>query len=170
MSDLDTRASTRRIAFYAVVVVAALSGVALAGPRLLRWFRPGSAPAAHEGYDSPPTEEEIATFGDAERKLERAERKWQDGKVLAPRESTPNADGERTRWFQGFGLSVETTPRGAEVLVDGESKGETPLVTGVDCQPGDEVRVEVRRAGQPARARTVRCRKDQLVELTVDLR
>ncbi len=170
MSDLDTRASTRRIVFYAVVAVAALAGVGLAGPRLMRWFRPGTAPAAREGYDRPPTEEEVSAFGDAERKLDRAERKWQGSKVLTPRDSTASEDGERTRWFQGFGLSVESTPRGAEVLVDGESKGETPLVTSVDCQPGDEVRVELRGAGSPPRERTVRCRKDQLLELTVDLR
>jgi hypothetical protein len=90
--------------------------------------------------------------------------------VLAPQEAKVDAAGERIRWFQGFGLSVESEPKRAAVRVDGRDVGETPLVTTVDCAPGDEVVIEVHKKGRKPQRRTTTCREDTLVELRVKLR
>jgi hypothetical protein len=169
MLDPRSKASIRKILFFAVLLVLGAMGVALGGPRLVAWFRPRAAPAK-VGFDPPARDEERAAARDAERKLARAERSWEKSTVLVPREGTVDANGEKTRWFQGFGLSVESTPRGARVVVNGEAKGETPLVTSVDCAPGDEVEIEVSLADHRPRRQLTTCRKDQLVELVLDLR
>jgi len=89
--------------------------------------------------------------------------------TYAPREARTTADGERVAPFQGFGLSIESTPAGASVLVGGRDIGETPVVTTVDCIPGQEVEVRLEKRGfRPAR-RAVRCRADALLELSVPL-
>jgi hypothetical protein len=89
--------------------------------------------------------------------------------TITPREAVTTADGEKVAPFQGFGLSIESTPAGARVLVGGKEVGETPIVTSVDCVPGDAVEVGVEKRGlRPAR-RTVRCRADALLELRVKL-
>jgi hypothetical protein len=71
--------------------------------------------------------------------------------------------------FQGFGLSIDTTPAGARVLIGGVEAGETPLVAGVDCAPGAEVAVAVELRGYRTVRRTVRCRADALLELAFKL-
>lgn len=168
MYDSRPQVSTRRIVTFAALLVLGAAGVALGGPRLVAWARPRVAPAK-VGFDPPATDEELAAARDAERKLARVERSWEKSTVLVPREGTVGANGEKTRWFQGFGLSVESRPRGARVVVNGEARGETPLVTSVDCEPGDEVEVEVSLAGHRARRHLTTCRKDLLVELALEL-
>jgi hypothetical protein len=71
--------------------------------------------------------------------------------------------------FEGFGLSVESRPAGARVLVDGRDAGETPIVTTVDCAPGQPVEVRVERRGFRSARREVRCRADALLELSFPL-
>jgi hypothetical protein len=71
--------------------------------------------------------------------------------------------------FQGFGLSVESSPSGARLLVDGRDVGETPIVATVDCAPGQEVEVRVERRGFRPERRAVRCRSDALLELSVPM-
>lgn len=89
--------------------------------------------------------------------------------TYAPREARTTADGERVAPFQGFGLSIESSPAGASVLVGGNDVGETPVVTTVDCIPGQDVEVRLEKRGfRPAR-RAVRCRADALLELSVPL-
>jgi hypothetical protein len=90
--------------------------------------------------------------------------------VLAPRQAITTAGGERVAPFQGFGLSVTSTPAGARVLVGGSEVGETPIVTSVDCEPGREVEVRLERRGYRPERRAVRCRTDALLELSVPLR
>jgi hypothetical protein len=89
--------------------------------------------------------------------------------TFAPRQARTTAEGERVAPFQGFGLSVESSPSGARLLVDGRDVGETPIVTTVDCAPGQEVEVRVERRGHRAERRAVRCRADALLELSVTL-
>ncbi len=89
--------------------------------------------------------------------------------TFAPRQARATADGERVAPFVGFGLSVESTPPGARVLVDGSEVGETPIVTTVDCAPGQEVEVRVERRGFRLERRSVRCRADALLELSFAL-
>lgn len=161
--------STRRIIVRASLLVAPLALLALATPWILG--RMAGAPArTAERPDHPPTEEELSASREADEKLADADRKgWKGSTAIAPRDAQVDASGERVRWFQGFGLSVESTPPGATVIVNGRDMGETPTTTSVSCSPGDEVVVEVRMDGRRPQRRVTRCRQDQLVELTVEL-
>lgn len=171
MLDDPQRSSLRRIIVRAALLIAPLAALAVAAPRIVSWWQHrGAPPPPAAAFERPATEEEVASAAAAERKLSRLERGWSGATTIVPRDAVADATGERVRWFQGFGLSVESTPPDAEVRVGGEVMGRTPLVSSIDCQPGDPVEVEVRRPELPARKRTIACRKDQLVELSVDLR
>ncbi len=162
--------STRRIVYRAVLLLLPVVALAAATPWVLARLRPGAGRAAAEARrERPPTDEEIRAARRADDRLARAEEAWEGSTAIAPSDSVANASGERVRWFQGFGLSIESDPPGARVLVNGQDEGETPLTTSVDCTPGDVVRVEVR---SPARGqgRTTPCRADQLVEMSFRLR
>lgn len=172
-------ASLRRIVVRAVLVVLPLIGLALAAPRLVQWSKRdrtgGLGVLEVEGgperpFDRPPTDEELRAAAAADEKLARAEGAWKNSTAIAPSEATADASGENVRWFEGFGISVESTPAGAQVLVDGQDLGQTPIVSSLACQPGDEIRVEVRKPPRRPQARTTRCRKDQLVELRFELK
>lgn len=117
-----------------------------------------------------PTVEEIEARRAAEEELARARRGWQQSQTLAPREGTIGPDGERVAPFQGFGLSIDSTPPGARVLVGGQMVGETPILTSVDCVAGDPVEVRLERKPYQPQVRTVRCRADALLSLAVTLR
>jgi hypothetical protein len=169
MSSPDPQASARRIAFRAALLLAPLVGLALATPWLLRTLRPAGPPPPPL-HDRPPTEEQLSEARRAERRLADARKGWEGSTVIAGKDAVQDATGERVRWFQGFGLSVETRPGGASVVVDGKELGVTPLTASVACRPGAPVVVELRRGSGTLVRRTTRCRRDQLVELTVDLR
>jgi len=97
------------------------------------------------------------------------QKSWIGSESIAPRDDRLDAaTGERVAPFHGFGLQLDSVPAGARAIVNGEDKGTTPLLTTVDCRPGDEVSVELDRAGERGRART-RCRADTLVKLRVSL-
>lgn len=162
-------ASTRRIIVRASLLVAPLALLAVATPWVMG--RMGRAPARPaQRPDHPPTEEEFRAARDAEARLADAEREGREGlTTIEARAGQVDATGERVRWFQGFGVSVESSPPGAAVLVNGREAGETPTTTSVSCAPGDEVVVEVWMEGRRPQRRVTRCRQDQLVELTVEL-
>ena len=117
-----------------------------------------------------PTVDQIEASRSAELEAGRIQRRNLEGATsYTPRSSTLGADGERTAPFHGFGLSIESSPPGALVRVDGAEVGETPLVASVACQPGKELMVVLERPGlRPAR-RQVRCRADALLELSFTL-
>ncbi|HYD42320.1 MAG TPA: PEGA domain-containing protein [Anaeromyxobacter sp.] len=175
MMEPDHRSAVRRIALRAAFAVIPLIVLALAAPRLLAWVKGGDLTGlgdrtVRRPTDRPPTDEELRAARTAERKLAETQEKWRDGTAIAPSETERDTAGEEVRWFQGFGVSVESTPGGAQVLVDGQDMGRTPLVASVPCDPGDEVRVEVRMPPRPPQQRTTRCRNDQLVELRFELK
>ncbi len=121
---------------------------------------PGAeAPPRAEG----PTTAQIEAARAAQEALIEAQKGWRTVETMAPREARPDASGDLVAPFEGFGLSVESTPPGATVLVGGRDVGETPLVTTVDCRPGAEVDLRVARKGWRSQARLVRCREDALV-------
>lgn len=125
----------------------------------------GATPPRRDG----PTAEEIEASRAAEVALAEAERGWKKVEVLAPRQAQADASGDLIGPFQGFGLSVDSKPSGARVLVAGRDQGETPLLTTVDCKPGALVAVRLERKGHRPFERTVRCRADTLVGFTATL-
>lgn len=166
--------------------------VAVAMPRALRLLRPdasrqtetltglqgaGAVPSAPGQEDTPPpkvpeapTPEQIAAAKEAQVELGEAQSGWEKVTVIMPRAARPGADGLETLPFEGFALSVDSAPPGAEVRVDGVPLGETPLLANVGCPPGRDLEVRVEKAPLPAQARKVRCRADTLVKLSVTLR
>jgi len=143
--------SPRRVVLLAAALLALAVALALAGRSLLR---------------SP---ESVARAANED--LARIEAKgWSRAEILSPnRERLDPETGEVTAPFQGFGISVDSTPAGARVLVDGGEMGDTPLVASMDCEPGREVEVRVEKAGYRAQRRAVRCRADTLVRFGVRL-
>jgi len=160
--------SARRIVVRAALLLLALLAVAGAAPWAidkLRWRSAAPVPG-----DRPPTEEELRASSEADARLADVEHAWQGSTSISATDASLDASGERVRWFQGFGVSVESVPAGATVVVNGEERGETPITTSVECKPGEPVRVEIRKQGLRAVRRSTRCRQDQLVELAVQLR
>ena len=189
----DPHDSARRVAQRAIFLLVPLVAVAVFAPRVLRWARSASLPAApmlaprgDVGIAAPvrdaaakeeppkppeaPTPEQIVQARKAQVELGKAQRGWESVTVLSPRDGKVGADGLETLPFEGFGLSVESTPAGATVLVDGAPKGETPLLASVDCKPGDSLTVRVEKRPLPAWEQRVRCRTDALVKLSATLR
>ncbi|HET6439778.1 MAG TPA: PEGA domain-containing protein [Anaeromyxobacter sp.] len=164
------RSSTSRIAGRALALLLPLCALALGTPWLLGELRVRAAPGAAR-LDRGPTEEEVRQSRRADGRLAELEKRaLGEASTIAPVEAERDGSGERVRRFAGFGLSVESVPGGARVLVNGEEMGTTPLTTSVRCLAGEEVRVEVRKDGYGPARRVTRCRVDQLVEMAVGLK
>jgi hypothetical protein len=164
-------ASTRRILFRALLLLAPLVALALAAPQLLSALSArgggGDPPAAR---DRAPTDDERAASARADLRLAAVEEAAGRRSVaIAPEEAQENAAGERVRRFEGFGVSVETVPSGAWVRANGEELGKTPLVASVPCNPGAPVALEMGAARRRPVHRTVTCRDGELLELSVRL-
>ncbi len=169
MLDHDGSPS-HRIVRRAVLLLLPVVALAAVTPWVVGRLRSGGgARAAVQRPDRPPTDEEIRASRRAEERLARAEKGWERSSAIAPSDAQVDSSGERVRWFQGFGVSVESEPPGASVLVNGQERGETPLTTSVECQPGDPVRVEVRTRAR-GEVRTTACRADRLIEMSFRLR
>lgn len=69
---------------------------------------------------------------------------------------------------KGFMVRVVSAPSGATVWIDGNERGRAPLFGNVACDEGQEIVIEVAKAGHPRWRRTVRCRVGK--ELTVQAR
>jgi hypothetical protein len=160
---------TRRFVLLALGALAVVAGGAWALSSVLGRGQPVAT--ARTGFE-PPSQAEIDAAAGAERGLARTEtRALENATVIAPEEpSLDPASGERVRRFDGFGLSVDSTPPGARVLVNGRELGETPLVASVACKPGDPIEVRVVAPGRREARRKTSCRADRLVELAFELR
>jgi hypothetical protein len=102
--------------------------------------------------------------------LARTERRtWEGATYLAPAAARRDDSGEVNSRFEGFGISVETDPAGARVVVDGADLGETPLVAAVACAPGEVARVRLERPPLRPQERTTTSRENTLVELSAKL-
>jgi hypothetical protein len=126
---------------------------------------PEGAAARREG----PTVEQIEAWRAASEEQLRAERGWRKVEFMAPRAEPVEPNGERVVPFEGFGLSLDSTPPGAKVTIDGRVLGVTPLVTSLTCRPGDAIAIEVSLQPHGTQRRQVRCRADALVSLTIPL-
>ena len=151
----------------ALVGVLALSALALRGvlDRVGR-ARAAALPAldGFSGRPAPETERPPAS----PEELAALQKSWVDSQSIAPRDDRlDRATGERVGAFHGFGLQIDGA-QGARVFVNGEEMGTAPLLTTVDCQPGDGVEIRAVRGRESARAAT-RCRKDVLVKLRLAL-
>jgi hypothetical protein len=162
--------SARRIAIRAALLLVPIALAAAGTPFVVRELRGGKRQAAAPRPDRPPTDEELAASAASGRRLADVARQNLEGaEYVAPETASVDAAGERTRRFEGFGLSIESEPTGARVLVGGEDLGETPLVATVRCTPGAPVQVRVERPPRRAVEKTTTCRADTLVELSVRL-
>lgn len=77
--------------------------------------------------------------------------------------------GEQLAPFTGFAIEVDTEPPEALVFVAGEERGESPVLAGVTCAPGERIPIRVEKAGFRTAHEVTRCRKDALVKLEVRL-
>jgi len=172
-TPLEPRASARRLALWAAFLVLPLVLGAFFLPGLVRTLRGASAqgePSAAARRPEPPTPGQIEAAREAEEAYARAQAGWKKSQTYAPREPERDASGAMVSPFQGFGVAVETTPPGAQLAVNGEALGQTPLVASVPCRPGQALELSLTLAGYQVHRRGLRCRADQLQHLTVELR
>jgi hypothetical protein len=186
--DHDPHVAARRFAVRAALLLLPIVAVAFGAPRIVHLLRsvPPRAPAplvqgALPGMEAPqpaepkpappeaPTPEQIEKSREAQLALGKAQRGWESVSLLAPRKTPGDETGNVTLPFQGFGVSVESEPEGALVHVGGLERGETPLVAGVECAPGSDVKVRLQKPPLPGREIVVRCRENALVKLSVKL-
>ncbi len=165
--DRDPYASPlRRIVITAVVPLLAICLLMVLLPRWLTSTKPHPPEGGRESVEQEPP---APVLSDSER--EDVRRGWTKSAILAPRaERVDPATGEVTLPFHGFGVSVDSTPEGARVLIDGHDAGETPLTASVPCLPGTQVEVRVEKSPHRPESKNTRCRADTLVKLAVTLR
>jgi len=86
---------------------------------------------------------------------------------------TDLADGERVAMNEseadGFVLVVDSVPEGATVLVDGVPRGETPASMNLECAAGAPVRLEVRKKGLAVVNKSLTCKANRMLNITVRL-
>ncbi len=153
------QAALRRIVVVAAALVLVLVGLGLVLRSVL-----GHPLAAGAREPAPDLRETSAALAEVTRD------NWGKAEFIQPREEEiDRATGEAVLPFQGFGVSVESSPAAARVTVDGKEVGESPALASVDCRPGEEVRVRVEKASLRPHERTTRCRADKLVKLRVRL-
>jgi hypothetical protein len=154
----------------ALLALGALAVAAAGAWGMSALLSPGRSAHARTGFE-PPTRAELDAADRKGRDLARTEaRNLGNATVLAPEEARLDpGSGEAVRRFQGFGLSVDSTPPGARVLANGRELGESPLLAGVDCRPGEPVEVRVVLPGRREGRRTTSCRADALVEMHFQL-
>jgi hypothetical protein len=78
--------------------------------------------------------------------------------------------GEASEAAPDFSLVVETVPAGAQVHVNGEDEGHSPVVVGVGCSTGAMLRILADAPGYEPGRHTTLCRQDRLVKVLIRLR
>ena len=90
--------------------------------------------------------------------------------VLAPLTATLDpATGVQVAPFSGFAVSVDTVPPGAVVTIAGVTRGEAPVMVGLECDPGAPIEVRAEKAGAGRARAQVPCRADSLVKVALRL-
>lgn len=69
----------------------------------------------------------------------------------------------------GYILVIETTPEGAEVVVDGVSKGASPSSLNLECLAGAPLMLELRHPGYAPLKRMMTCKRDVMVVVRATL-
>ena len=69
----------------------------------------------------------------------------------------------------GYIMVVETTPEGAEVWLNGESKGTSPSSLNLECEAGSTLRLELREKGYTTLKRAMTCKPDTMVVVRATL-
>jgi len=142
-------------------------------PGLVRSLRGASATGEPQAAARPPetpTPDQIEAAREAEEAYAKAKVGWTKSQTFAPREPERDASGSMVSPFQGFGVAVESTPPGAQVAVNGQALGQTPLVASVPCRPGQALDLSLTLPGHQVHRRGLRCRADTLQHLTVELK
>lgn len=67
--------------------------------------------------------------------------------------------------FTGFSLLVDSQPAGAQVFVDGESRGRTPSLMNLQCRLGSDIEIRVEKAGYESYRHTSACEGSAIVSV-----
>lgn len=70
----------------------------------------------------------------------------------------------------GFVVQVQSRPPGAQVEIDGQARGTTPMLANVECRNGQEVVLRVELSGFAPEARHVICREGGRLLARLELR
>ncbi len=85
-------------------------------------------------------------------------------------ESTNKAIRESRSAFEGAILSLESQPEEATVQVNGRDQGETPVMVGLECAPGEPVVITFSRRGFESTTHRTSCPRDEMVTVKARLK
>lgn len=85
-------------------------------------------------------------------------------------ESADNSIQESSSAFEGAILSLESQPAEATVQVNGRDQGETPIMVGLECMPGEPVVITFSRRGFESVTHRTPCPRDALVTVKARLK
>ena len=86
-----------------------------------------------------------------------------------PQVELTGAVSETESEASGYILVIETTPDGAEVWLDGVSKGPSPSSLNLDCLAGAPLALELRHPGYTPLKRRMLCKHDAMVVMRATL-
>ncbi|ATB40682.1 PEGA domain-containing protein [Cystobacter fuscus] len=72
--------------------------------------------------------------------------------------------------FEGAILSLESQPSEATVKVNGRDQGETPVMVGLECAPGEPVVITFSRRGFESTTHRTPCPRDEMVKVKARLK
>lgn len=85
-------------------------------------------------------------------------------------ESANKAIQESRSAFEGAILSLESEPEEATVEVNGKDQGETPVMVGLECKPGEPVVITFSRRGFESTTHRTSCPRDEMVKVNARLK
>lgn len=94
--------------------------------------------------------------------------------VLGPALAPTVEELEMPGWLgggsaRGFMLRVASQPPGADVLVNGAPRAQTPALANVSCREGDPVTITLRHSGYQEFERTLACREGGSLNMRIRL-
>ncbi len=85
-------------------------------------------------------------------------------------ESVDNAIRESRAPFEGAILSLDAQPADVTVQVNGKDQGETPVMVGLECAPGEPVVITFSRRGFERTTHRTTCPRDEMVTVKARLK